>query len=79
MRVLALDHGTKRIGLAISDPTATIGQPLGYWPAAPFSKFLDRLKALIQEKKYVSDDRVIKPVDPESDLKRMSRYWPFGA
>lgn len=50
MRVLALDHGTKRIGLAISDPTATIGQPLGYWPAAPFSKFLDQLKTLIQEK-----------------------------
>ena len=50
MRVLALDHGTKRIGLAISDPTGTIGQPLGYWPAAPFSAFLERLKSLIREK-----------------------------
>jgi len=50
MRVMALDHGTKRIGLALSDPTATIGQPLGYWPAAPFSAFLDRLKTLIREK-----------------------------
>ena len=28
MRVLAVDHGEKRIGLAISDPTATIASPL---------------------------------------------------
>ncbi len=28
MRVLAVDHGEKRIGLAISDPTGTIANPL---------------------------------------------------
>lgn len=28
MRILAIDHGEKRIGLAISDPTATIASPL---------------------------------------------------
>jgi len=28
MRILAVDPGEKRIGLAISDPTATIAQPL---------------------------------------------------
>jgi putative Holliday junction resolvase len=28
MRILAIDHGEKRIGLAISDPTATIANPL---------------------------------------------------
>ena len=28
MRVLAVDHGEKQIGLAISDPTATIASPL---------------------------------------------------
>ena len=27
-RVLGIDFGTKRIGLALSDPTATIAQPL---------------------------------------------------
>ena len=27
MRVLAVDHGEKRIGLAMSDPTATIASP----------------------------------------------------
>ena len=28
MRILAVDHGEKRIGLAISDPNATIATPL---------------------------------------------------
>ena len=28
MRVLAVDHGEKRIGLALSDPTGTIASPL---------------------------------------------------
>jgi putative Holliday junction resolvase len=28
MRILAVDHGEKRIGLALSDPTATIAIPL---------------------------------------------------
>ncbi len=28
MRVLGIDHGEKRIGLAISDPTGTIARPL---------------------------------------------------
>jgi len=28
MRVLAIDHGEKHIGLALSDPTATIASPL---------------------------------------------------
>lgn len=28
MRVLAVDHGEKRLGLALSDPTATIASPL---------------------------------------------------
>ena len=28
MRILAVDHGEKRIGLAISDPTGTIASPL---------------------------------------------------
>ena len=27
MRILAIDHGEKRIGLAISDPTATVASP----------------------------------------------------
>ncbi len=50
MRYLALDHGTKRIGVAISDELLMIAQPLEYIPAEPFGEFLVRLKQLIAEK-----------------------------
>ena len=50
MRILALDHGTRRIGVAVSDETKTIAQPLEYILAEPFEDFLKRLKAIISEK-----------------------------
>ena len=49
MRVLAIDHGTVRIGLAISDELKMIAHPLEFIPAEPFSGFLDRLKELLRE------------------------------
>jgi putative Holliday junction resolvase len=50
MRILALDHGSKRIGVAMSDETRTIAQPLEFIPAGPFADFLARLRQLIREK-----------------------------
>lgn len=50
MRVLAIDHGTKRMGIAISDELKLIAQPLEYIAAEPFAKFLDRLKEILREK-----------------------------
>ena len=50
MRILALDHGSKRIGVAVSDETKTIAQPLEFIPAEPFAGFLERLRQLIREK-----------------------------
>jgi putative Holliday junction resolvase len=50
MRILALDHGSKRIGVAVSDETRTIAQPLEFVPAEPFADFLARLRQLIREK-----------------------------
>ncbi len=50
MRILALDHGTKRIGVAVSDETKTIAQPLEYIPAEPFGDFIERLRKLLLEK-----------------------------
>ena len=49
MRVLGIDHGTVRMGIAISDELKIIAQPLEFIPAEPFSGFLDRLKELLQE------------------------------
>jgi putative holliday junction resolvase len=50
MRVLAIDHGTKRMGIAVSDPSGMIAHPLEYILAEPFADFLVRLKELIREK-----------------------------
>ena len=50
MRILALDHGTKRIGVAVSDELQVIAQPLEFVPAEPFAGFLARLKEIVREK-----------------------------
>jgi putative Holliday junction resolvase len=50
MRILALDHGSKRIGVAVSDESKTIAQPLEFISAEPFADFLARLKKILVEK-----------------------------
>src|SRR5579863_9666180 len=50
MRVLGVDHGTKRIGIAVSDELGVIAQPLEFILAEPFAKFLERLREIIREK-----------------------------
>ncbi len=50
MRILALDPGSKRIGVAISDELKMIAQPLEYIPAEPFANFLARFRELLRDK-----------------------------
>ncbi|MFO1487169.1 MAG: Holliday junction resolvase RuvX [Verrucomicrobiota bacterium] len=50
VRILALDHGTKRVGVAVSDELKMIASPLEYIPAEPFDALLARLQTLLQEK-----------------------------
>ena len=50
MRILALDPGSKRVGVAISDETKTIARPLETISAEPFAALLARLKQLFVEK-----------------------------
>ena len=45
-RILAVDPGTKRVGVAVSDPTATIAQGLTTLPAEPASSLASRLAEL---------------------------------
>ena len=49
-RILALDHGTRRIGVAVSDELKIIAQPLEYIPAEPFTDFVKRLKEILRDK-----------------------------
>jgi putative holliday junction resolvase len=50
MRILAIDHGTRRMGIAVSDELAMIAQPLEFIPAEPFADFLNRLREILREK-----------------------------
>jgi putative Holliday junction resolvase len=50
MRILALDHGTVRIGVAVSDELKMLAHPVEHIAADPFPDFLERLKVLIREK-----------------------------
>ena len=50
MRILALDPGSVRVGVAISDELGMIAQPLEFIPAEPFADFLERLKQILAEK-----------------------------
>ena len=46
MRVLAVDPGSKRVGLAISDPSGTIAQALATVPAEPKETLVARLAGI---------------------------------
>ena len=50
MRILAIDHGTKRMGIAISDELKMMAHPVEFILAEPFSDFLTRLKELLRDK-----------------------------
>ena len=49
MRVLALDYGRARTGVAVSDPTGTVARPLGIVERAASEDGLTRLAALVAE------------------------------
>ena len=49
MRVLALDYGAARTGVAVSDATGTLARPVGIVERAASDAGLDRLVALVAE------------------------------
>ena len=50
MRILAIDHGTVRMGVAISDELGLMALPLEFIPADPLAPMLERIKTLIRDK-----------------------------
>jgi len=50
VRILALDPGSKRVGVAVSDELKMIATPLEFILAEPFDALLARLKEIIREK-----------------------------
>ena len=50
VKLLAIDHGTKRMGIAGSDALGMMAHPLECIPAKPFEDFLRRLKEILAER-----------------------------
>jgi putative Holliday junction resolvase len=51
MRILALDHGTVRVGVAVSDELGMIARPLEFIPAERWDGFMTRFNQLVAELK----------------------------
>ena len=49
MKIVAVDYGSARTGVAVSDPTGTIARPLGVVERAASDAGLQRLAELIRE------------------------------
>jgi len=49
VRVLAVDHGAARIGLALSDPSGTVARPLAAIPGRPLEEAVARIARLVDE------------------------------
>jgi putative pre-16S rRNA nuclease len=49
LRVLAVDPGSKRVGLAVSDPTGTVAQALATVAAEPRETLVSRLAGIARE------------------------------
>ena len=56
MRILAVDPGSKQVGLAVSDPTGTIATALSTLPATPAETLAERIATAAAE---VSAERII--------------------
>jgi putative Holliday junction resolvase len=49
MRILAIDYGSQRIGLALSDPTGTLARPLPFVPAKADAKLAREIAELAKK------------------------------
>lgn len=75
-RVLALDVGEVRVGLALSDPMGWTAQPLGFVPRRPQRAFLEAVREIVATREVVravvglplllSGEKGARAVDAES-------------
>jgi putative holliday junction resolvase len=49
MRILAIDYGSQRIGLALGDPTGTLARPLPFLPAKADAKLAREIADLAKK------------------------------
>ena len=61
-RILGLDYGTVRIGVALSDPVGMLAKPLPFIPATPWREAVAQLQTLCETEK-VTDVVVGLPIN----------------
>ncbi len=73
-RLIALDLGTKKCGIAITDPLQIISQPLEtiYYDAQDFNKILIRLEDIMREQGAIEAFILGNPLMPSGDASIMS-------
>jgi putative Holliday junction resolvase len=71
MKVLALDYGKKRVGLAISDPLGIIAQPLLTLEVKNQIALIKRLKCIIDDN-GIGLVLVGNPISPRGETTKMS-------
>jgi putative Holliday junction resolvase len=49
MRIMAVDYGLRRVGIAVSDPQGTISQPLSTLKVMSRRQVIERLSSLIKD------------------------------
>jgi len=59
VRVLAVDPGTKRVGLAVSDPLGITANPIDSLPAEPGTTLAERIAAAKEMARRGDHDRAI--------------------
>jgi putative Holliday junction resolvase len=67
MKIMALDYGTKRVGIALSDEMRMLARPLPFVSAEPENKLFETIKTLIQEQ-GVSDIVIGLPKNMDGTL-----------
>ena len=72
MRVLALDYGSARTGVAISDPSGTIATPVGVVERAATTDGLAQLEKIVREQDV---ERVVVglPLTPRGEVGEQAR------
>ena len=66
MKILAVDYGMSRTGLAVSDPSGTIATPIPHLPSKNENRLLTSLLEVIEE---IRPDRIIMGLPLRTDMK----------
>ena len=72
-RLIAIDTGTKRIGVAVSDENRTVCRPLPYIKRSSWKKLLTQIQALLRE--YDAKALIIGlPLESDGNESEMSEF-----